>query len=942
MTSGDFVKDARLVEEMVNVEEGGKVVPSSLESGSSSVEMGRSFDHFEQDHHDTLVYSLWPRLVLKSVCTVLLRARIKVLLPFGPLAIFINYYTADPGWVFFLSLLGITPLAERLGYATDNPSCMATTNYSDAGRLRTTRDRQSGQITYVFLISSVVGGLLNATFGNATEMIVSIYALKSGMVRVVQQSLLGSILSNLLMVLGCAFFIGGIVHREKKVQVFNKAAAVVDSGLLLVAVMGIMIPGVLHSTNTEVQLGKSELSLSRFSSCTMLLAYATYLFFQLKSHSYLYNPVHQEDVPDEEGQCILEEEVPEITQWEAISWLAILTFWVSVLSGYLVDAIQGASESLHLPMGFINVILIPIAGNSAAYATTIMFAIKDKLDITLGVAIGSSTQIAMFAIPFYVVVGWIVNQPMDLNFHLFETATLLITVVIVAYTLQCARRRWFLLAGSYLEFPSENDSNLLIEQSRVEMATRRSYEQFEGDDRLRRHDDGFAGGGWYWPRYVWKSVCTVLLGGRIKILMPFGPLAIFVSYYTGDPGWVFCLSLLGIIPLAERLGYATEQIAYYTGPTGMAKTETCINIIISLCVRKVVNPLSDHQPDQTNWIASWSVEPVWLTSFAFSGSWRSVKCNVWKCNRNDRINFRAEERNDKRNPTVFGSLLGSILSNLLMVLGCAFFIGGIVHREKKVQVFNKVKSHHLLVLHFQFLDRSTSLLMNGSLVNTQAAAIMDSAVLLVGVMVITTVQLVALSTDDVEVQLSKLELPLSRFSSCLMLIVYAAYLFFQLKSHHSLYNPNLQNQEEVPDEESNRHMEEDDFPETSQWEAISWLAILTGASESLHFPTSFINVILVPIAGNSAAYATTIMFAIKDKLDISLAVAIGSSTQIAMFAIPFYVVVGWIVKQPMDLDFQLFETATLFISMLITAYSLQVLYTVHHSCLLPSQVITFM
>ncbi|CAI0410489.1 unnamed protein product [Linum tenue] len=863
MTSGDFVKDARLVEEMVNVEEGGKVVPSSLESGSSSVEMGRSFDHFEQDHHDTLVYSLWPRLVLKSVCTVLLRARIKVLLPFGPLAIFINYYTADPGWVFFLSLLGITPLAERLGYATDNPSCMATTNYSDAGRLRTTRDRQSGQITYVFLISSVVGGLLNATFGNATEMIVSIYALKSGMVRVVQQSLLGSILSNLLMVLGCAFFIGGIVHREKKVQVFNKAAAVVDSGLLLVAVMGIMIPGVLHSTNTEVQLGKSELSLSRFSSCTMLLAYATYLFFQLKSHSYLYNPVHQEDVPDEEGQCILEEEVPEITQWEAISWLAILTFWVSVLSGYLVDAIQGASESLHLPMGFINVILIPIAGNSAAYATTIMFAIKDKLDITLGVAIGSSTQIAMFAIPFYVVVGWIVNQPMDLNFHLFETATLLITVVIVAYTLQCARRRWFLLAGSYLEFPSENDSNLLIEQSRVEMATRRSYEQFEGDDRLRRHDDGFAGGGWYWPRYVWKSVCTVLLGGRIKILMPFGPLAIFVSYYTGDPGWVFCLSLLGIIPLAERLGYATEQIAYYTGPTGMAKTETCINIIISLCVRKVVNP------------------------------WRSVKCNVWKCNRNDRINFRAEERNDKRNPTVFGSLLGSILSNLLMVLGCAFFIGGIVHREKKVQVFNK------------------------------AAAIMDSAVLLVGVMVITTVQLVALSTDDVEVQLSKLELPLSRFSSCLMLIVYAAYLFFQLKSHHSLYNPNLQNQEEVPDEESNRHMEEDDFPETSQWEAISWLAILTGASESLHFPTSFINVILVPIAGNSAAYATTIMFAIKDKLDISLAVAIGSSTQIAMFAIPFYVVVGWIVKQPMDLDFQLFETATLFISMLITAYSLQ-------------------
>ncbi|CAN1780392.1 Vacuolar cation/proton exchanger 2 [Linum perenne] len=225
-------------------------------------------------------------------------------------------------------------------------------------------------------------------------MIVSVFALKSGMIRVIQQSLLGSILSNLLMVLGCAFFIGGIFHHDKKVQVFNKAAAVVDCGFLLVSVMGITIPAVLHATKTEFEIGKSELSLSRFSSCMMLLAYAAYLFFQLKSHQSLYNPINE---AYEECNGKVEEEVPEISKLEAISWLAILTLWVSVLSGYLVDAIQGASESSHLSMGFINVILIPIAGNSAAYATTIMFAIKDKQDITLGVAIGSSTQIAMFA-----------------------------------------------------------------------------------------------------------------------------------------------------------------------------------------------------------------------------------------------------------------------------------------------------------------------------------------------------------------------------------------------------------------------------------------------------------------------------------------------------------------------------------------------------------------
>ncbi|KAM1010721.1 hypothetical protein TB1_045292 [Malus domestica] len=123
-----------------------------------------------------------------------------------------------------------------------------------------------------------------------------------------------------------------------------------------------------------------------------------------------------------------EEEAPEITQWEAIGWLAVLIVWVSVLSGYLVDAIQGASDSFNMPVAFISVQLLPIVGNAAEHASAIMFAMKDKLDITLGGAIGSSTQISMFVIPFCVVVGWIMGQPMDLNFQLFETATLFISV----------------------------------------------------------------------------------------------------------------------------------------------------------------------------------------------------------------------------------------------------------------------------------------------------------------------------------------------------------------------------------------------------------------------------------------------------------------------------------------------------------------------------------
>ena len=119
------------------------------------------------------------------------------------------------------------------------------------------------------------------------------------------------------------------------------------------------------------------------------------------------------------------------------------TYWISFLSGYLVNAIDGASESWNMPVDFINVILLQIVGNVAGHETAIMSAMKDKLDISLGVAIGSSTQIAMFVIPFCVVVGWIMGKSMDLNFQLFETATLFITVIVVAFMLQKGTSNYF-------------------------------------------------------------------------------------------------------------------------------------------------------------------------------------------------------------------------------------------------------------------------------------------------------------------------------------------------------------------------------------------------------------------------------------------------------------------------------------------------------------------
>ncbi|XVF70967.1 hypothetical protein PTKIN_Ptkin11bG0204700 [Pterospermum kingtungense] len=382
--------------------------------------------------------------VYKSIKTVVFSNKLNLLMPFGPLAILVNKMTAHSGWVFFLSLLGITPLAERLGYATEQ---------------------------LAFYTGPTVGGLLNATFGNATELIISIYALKSGMIRVVQLSLLGSILSNMLLVLGCALFCGGLVYHGKE-QVFTKATAVVNSGLLLMAVMGLLFPAVLYYTHTERHAGKSELTLSRFSSCIMLLAYAAYLVFQLKGQKDLYVPIDEEGSPNgENSEDDDDDEAPEISKWESVIWLGIMTAWISILSDYLVDAIEGASKAWDVPISFISVILLPIIGNAAEHTSAIMFAMKDKLDISLGVAIGSSTQISMFGIPFCVVIGWMMGQEMDLNFQLFETATLFITVIVVAFFLQEGTSNYFkglmlilcylIVAASFFvhEDPTSNDES---------------------------------------------------------------------------------------------------------------------------------------------------------------------------------------------------------------------------------------------------------------------------------------------------------------------------------------------------------------------------------------------------------------------------------------------------------------------------------------------------
>jgi len=383
-------------------------------------------DGSSRKKHKSALADGWCAYITRSLTAIFLTSKLNLLLPCIPLAILSKNMIEDKGvgiggdgWTFTFSLLGIAPLAERLGFVTEELA-----EYTN----------------------QTLGGLLNASFGNLTEVIVSMFALRNNMFRVVKLSLLGSILSNCLLVLGCAFFCGGLKYKEQK---FNADGANTNMGLLCLAVMGMTVPAVLHSTHTEMNGTGSEVALSRVCSVFLLLTYVSYLYFQLVTHTDMFEDDDDDDETDDDSQEGDAERKPEdkmvgqgLGFWGCIFWLAVLTIIISLLSDYLVDAIEGASASWDIGVAFISVIVIPIVGNAAEHASAIIFAMKNKMDISIGVAVGSSTQIALLVFPFMVLVGYFQGKDMDLNLKVFESAALFMTVVTVAFMVADGHSTW--------------------------------------------------------------------------------------------------------------------------------------------------------------------------------------------------------------------------------------------------------------------------------------------------------------------------------------------------------------------------------------------------------------------------------------------------------------------------------------------------------------------
>ena len=328
-----------------------------------------------------------------------------ILLVFCPLSLAAHWFGWGETTVFILAGLAIVPLAAFMGTATEEIAVVIGPN---------------------------AGGLLNATFGNATELILAYIALKEGLIDVVKATLTGSIIGNLLLVMGFAVFLGGLRYKE---QNFQPIAARLNASTMNLGVVAILLPTALQYTST----GVSETIIQQLSVAVAIILIGVYilsLVFSMGTHAYLYDvgvtenmemPEAGESLPVQEEPT--EEEKPNLWLWAGV--LLAVTLGVAVESELLVGSLEVATDSLGLTALFTGVILLPIIGNAAEHATAVTVAMKDKMDLSMAVVMGSSLQIAFFVAPVLVIIGWAIGQPMDLNFNPFELVAVLVAVLIV-------------------------------------------------------------------------------------------------------------------------------------------------------------------------------------------------------------------------------------------------------------------------------------------------------------------------------------------------------------------------------------------------------------------------------------------------------------------------------------------------------------------------------
>jgi len=335
-----------------------------------------------------------------------------VLLVFIPAALVLEFAKADPIFVFVASAFAIIPLAGMLGRATEH-----LTSHVGAG----------------------IGSLLNASLGNAAELIIALAALREGLHDVVKASLTGSILGNILLVLGASMVAGGLKYER---QTFNQTAAGMGSSLLLLAAVGLIIPALFHFTAADRGVAiEREMSLE--IAIVLFVMYCLSLLFSLKTHRHLYaGESHDaEDLGEEPWSVRL-----------SVAVLTVVTISIAVMSELLVGAIEPTAHKLGLTQVFVGVILVALVGNAAEHSTAVLMAMKNKMDLAYGIAVGSSLQIALLVAPVLVFSSYLFGTPLDLIFTPFEVAAVTISVFAVGFVAIDGESNWMegaMLVGVY-------------------------------------------------------------------------------------------------------------------------------------------------------------------------------------------------------------------------------------------------------------------------------------------------------------------------------------------------------------------------------------------------------------------------------------------------------------------------------------------------------------
>ncbi|MBI4544314.1 MAG: calcium/proton exchanger [Gemmatimonadetes bacterium] len=319
-----------------------------------------------------------------------------------PAAVVLEAAQAPAAWVFGAAALAIVPLSAVLGRATEE---------------------------LAWHTGPTVGGLLNATLGNAAELIITILAVRAGLLDLVKASLTGSILGNLLLILGLALLLGGVRHQT---QSFNARAAGVAAAMLMLAVVGLVLPALFAMTHPRGG-GGATLRLSIAVAAVLIVVYGVSLLFTLHTHKRLLGPAG-EVAEVEEGAWSVK---------RALSYLLLATAGVALMSEILVSATEEAISALGVTELFVGVIVIPLIGNAAEHAAAVWMAAKNKMDLALGIAIGSSTQVALLVAPVLVFVALAFGQPMDFVFTSLEVVAVALATGIITIISLDGESHWF-------------------------------------------------------------------------------------------------------------------------------------------------------------------------------------------------------------------------------------------------------------------------------------------------------------------------------------------------------------------------------------------------------------------------------------------------------------------------------------------------------------------